>query len=160
MILQRILRLLTNIGCELFHLNIYPSWICSTHAHKLKKVVSKRIASISGVLQVKVLLIAAIFLVCAHAVSVLERADDEELQCYLLQLVQAMRFERLDKSRLSQFLVQRSLTNIEFSSFVRWYVVAELNDRAYAKCFYCTYQMLEENMIKVRFCLVITYRIS
>lgn len=43
----------------------------------------------------------------AYAVSVLERADDEELLCYLLQLVQALRFERSDKSRLSQFLVQR-----------------------------------------------------
>lgn len=43
----------------------------------------------------------------AYAVIVLERADDEELQCYLLQLVQALRFERSDKSRLSQFLVQR-----------------------------------------------------
>ncbi|KAI7735497.1 hypothetical protein M8C21_017855 [Ambrosia artemisiifolia] len=45
----------------------------------------------------------------AHAVRVLERADDEELQCYLLQLVQALRFERSDKSRLSQFLVQRCM---------------------------------------------------
>ena len=43
----------------------------------------------------------------AYAVSVLERADDEELQCYLLQLVQALRFERSDKSRLSHFLVKR-----------------------------------------------------
>lgn len=43
----------------------------------------------------------------AYAVSVLERADDEELQCYLLQLVQALRFERSDKSRLSHFLVER-----------------------------------------------------
>ena len=43
----------------------------------------------------------------AYAVSVLERADDEELQCYLLQLVQALRFERSDKSRLAHFLVNR-----------------------------------------------------
>lgn len=43
----------------------------------------------------------------AYAVRILERADDDELQCYLLQLVQALRFERSDKSRLSQFLVQR-----------------------------------------------------
>ncbi|KAK7367992.1 hypothetical protein VNO80_10014 [Phaseolus coccineus] len=41
------------------------------------------------------------------SVSALERADDEELRCYLLQLVQALRFERSDKSRLSHFLVQR-----------------------------------------------------
>ena len=45
----------------------------------------------------------------AYAVSVLERADDEELQCYLLQLVQALRFERSDKSRLAHFLVNRGM---------------------------------------------------
>ncbi|KAM0019423.1 putative phosphatidylinositol 3-kinase [Helianthus debilis subsp. tardiflorus] len=60
-----------------------------------------------------------------------------------------MRFERSNKYRLSQFLVQRSLTNIEFASFIRWYVAVELHDPAYAKCFYCTYRMLEENMIKL-----------
>ncbi|EXB82579.1 Phosphatidylinositol 3-kinase, root isoform [Morus notabilis] len=85
----------------------------------------------------------------AYAVSVLERADDEELQCYLLQLVQALRFERSDKSRLSHFLVQRSLQNIKFASFLRWYVAVELYDPAYAKRFYCTYEILEENMIKL-----------
>ncbi|PNY03778.1 phosphatidylinositol 3-kinase root [Trifolium pratense] len=85
----------------------------------------------------------------AYAVSVLERADDEELQCYLLQLVQALRFERSDKSRLSQFLVQRALSNIELASFLRWYVAVELYDPAYAKRFYCTYEILEENMMKM-----------
>ncbi|KAG4392218.1 hypothetical protein GLYMA_04G094500v4 [Glycine max] len=85
----------------------------------------------------------------AYAVSVLERADDEELQCYLLQLVQALRFERSDKSRLSHFLVQRALRNIELASFLRWYVAVELYDPAYAKRFYCTYEILEENMMKI-----------
>ncbi|XP_054809368.1 phosphatidylinositol 3-kinase, root isoform [Prosopis cineraria] len=84
----------------------------------------------------------------AYAVSVLERADNEELQCYLLQLVQALRFERSDKSRLCHFLVGRALRNIEFASFLRWYVTAELYDPAYAKRFYCTYEILEENMLK------------
>ncbi|KAL3646157.1 hypothetical protein CASFOL_011337 [Castilleja foliolosa] len=69
----------------------------------------------------------------AYAVSVLERADDEELQCYLLQLVQALRFERSDKSRLSQFLVQR----------------LELHDPVYARRFYSTYEILEESMLKL-----------
>ncbi|XP_011042652.1 PREDICTED: phosphatidylinositol 3-kinase, root isoform [Populus euphratica] len=85
----------------------------------------------------------------AYAVSVLERADDEELQCYLLQLVQALRFERSDKSRLSLFLVKRSLNNIELGSFLRWYVAVELYDPAYAKRFYSTYEILEENMMKL-----------
>ncbi|CAN6446279.1 unnamed protein product [Victoria cruziana] len=85
----------------------------------------------------------------AYAVSILERADDEELQCYLLQLVQALRFERSDKSCLSLFLVQRSLSNIELASFLRWYVAVELHDPAYAKRFYCTYEILEDNMMKL-----------
>ncbi|KAL8149304.1 phosphatidylinositol 3-kinase, root isoform [Apium graveolens] len=85
----------------------------------------------------------------AYAVRVLERADDEELHCYLLQLVQALRFERSDKSRLSHFLVQRSLRNIELASFLRWYVAVELHDPTYAKRFYCTYEILEENMMKL-----------
>lgn len=54
----------------------------------------------------------------AYAVSVLERADDEELRCYLLQLVQALRFERSDKSRLALFLVQRCMFLL-FSRFLR-----------------------------------------
>ncbi|KAF6172277.1 hypothetical protein GIB67_024899 [Kingdonia uniflora] len=95
--------------------------------------------------------IKAIFDVRAYAVSVLERADDEELQCYLLQLVQALRFERSDKSRLSHFLVQRSLRNIELASFLRWYVSVELHDPAYAKRFYCSYEILEDSMMKVGF---------
>ncbi|CAL9082417.1 unnamed protein product [Musa acuminata subsp. burmannicoides] len=85
----------------------------------------------------------------AYAVSVLERADDEELKCYLLQLVQALRFERSDKSRLSHFLVQRSLSNIEIASFLRWYVAVELHDPAYAKRYYCTYDMLEDSMMRL-----------
>ncbi|GLU21630.1 hypothetical protein SLE2022_377590 [Rubroshorea leprosula] len=86
----------------------------------------------------------------AYAVSVLERADDEELQCYLLQLVQALRFERSDKSRLSQFLVQRSFCNIGLASFLHWYVAVELHDPTYAKRFYSTYEFLEENMMKLK----------
>ncbi|KAJ6792833.1 phosphatidylinositol 3-kinase, root isoform [Iris pallida] len=85
----------------------------------------------------------------AYAVTVLERADDEELQCYLLQLVQALRFERTDKSRLALFLVQRSSSNIELASFLRWYIAVELHDPAYAKRFYCTYDMLEDSMLKL-----------
>ncbi|VAI27506.1 unnamed protein product [Triticum turgidum subsp. durum] len=85
----------------------------------------------------------------AYAVSVLERADDEELQCYLLQLVQALRFERSDKSRLAHFLVNRALSNIEIASFLRWYVVVELHDHAYAKRYYSTYDMLEDEMMKM-----------
>lgn len=36
-----------------------------------------------------------------YAVNVLDTASDEELSCYLLQLVQALRFERWDESTMS-----------------------------------------------------------
>ncbi|KAG2577758.1 hypothetical protein PVAP13_6NG191400 [Panicum virgatum] len=84
-----------------------------------------------------------------YAVSVLERADDEELQCYLLQLVQALRFERSDKSCLALFLVNRALSNIEIASFLRWYILVELHSPAYARRYYGTYDMLENSMMKL-----------
>ncbi|XP_078431402.1 vacuolar protein sorting 34 [Wolffia australiana] len=85
----------------------------------------------------------------AYAVSVLERADDEELQCYLLQLVQALRFERSERSRLTLFLVQRSVHNIQIASFFRWYLTVEFQDPAYAKRFHSTHEILEDNMKKL-----------
>lgn len=85
----------------------------------------------------------------AYAVRILERADDDELQCYLLQLVQALRFERSDKSRLSQYLVQRSSRNIELASCLRWYVSVEFHDPVHAKRFYSTHEILEESMTKL-----------
>ncbi|KAK3121381.1 hypothetical protein QOZ80_8BG0651910 [Eleusine coracana subsp. coracana] len=81
-----------------------------------------------------------------YAVSILERADDEELQCYLLQLVQALRFERSDNSRLAVFLVNRALSNIEIASFLRW--PGLLHGPAYARRYLCTYDMLENSMMK------------
>ncbi|KAH9554610.1 hypothetical protein CY35_08G072300 [Sphagnum magellanicum] len=85
-----------------------------------------------------------------HAVTVLEGAEDEELQCYLLQLVQALRFERSDKSRLAFFLVKRATQKLELASFLRWYVTVELHDPGYAKRFYSIYEIFEDSMTKAR----------
>eukprot|EP00252_Welwitschia_mirabilis_P014030 TRINITY_DN31050_c0_g1_i1.p1 TRINITY_DN31050_c0_g1~~TRINITY_DN31050_c0_g1_i1.p1 ORF type:complete len:805 (-),score=163.60 TRINITY_DN31050_c0_g1_i1:204-2618(-) len=82
----------------------------------------------------------------AYAVNVLERADDEELQCYLLQLVQALRFERSENSHLVHFLVQRSANNIDLASFLRWYVLVEIYAPTYARKFYMTFDMMEEHI--------------
>uniref|UniRef100_A0A0E0ATS3 phosphatidylinositol 3-kinase n=1 Tax=Oryza glumipatula TaxID=40148 RepID=A0A0E0ATS3_9ORYZ len=59
----------------------------------------------------------------AYAVGVLERASDEELQCYLLQLVQGLRFERSDRSRLAHFLVNR--VHKEENGFQVWQSLIE-----------------------------------
>ncbi|KAL6644171.1 hypothetical protein ACP70R_015779 [Stipagrostis hirtigluma subsp. patula] len=83
----------------------------------------------------------------AYAVSILERADDEELQCYLLQLVQALRFERSDKSHLALFLVNRASSNIKIASFLRWYVVVEIHDPVFGRRYNSTYNMLKNSMM-------------
>jgi phosphatidylinositol 3-kinase len=49
----------------------------------------------------------------AFAVHQLEGAEDSELQCYLLQLVQALRYEPLCPSELSNFLVRRCAATFE-----------------------------------------------
>ncbi|BAT04832.1 Os08g0307400 [Oryza sativa Japonica Group] len=84
----------------------------------------------------------------AYAVGVFERASDEELQCYLLQLVQGLRFERSDRSRLAHFLVNRALSNYELASFLRWYLVVELHDPSHARRYLCTYEMLEDAIMR------------
>ena len=43
-----------------------------------------------------------------------------------------------------------ALSNIEIASFLRWYVVVELHNHAYARRYYSTYDMLEDEMMKVR----------
>ncbi|CAN1320889.1 Phosphatidylinositol 3-kinase, root isoform [Linum perenne] len=42
-----------------------------------------------------------------------------------------------------------ALNNIELASFLRWYVAVEFYDHAYTKRFYCTHELLEENMMKL-----------
>jgi phosphatidylinositol 3-kinase len=39
---------------------------------------------------------------------------------YLLQLVQALRFEAQDNSRLARFLVNRAAHNPAFATFLHW----------------------------------------
>ena len=56
----------------------------------------------------------------AHAVKVLERADDDELLCYLLQLVQALRYEVEDYSQLATFLASRAAANPKLAFFFHW----------------------------------------
>ena len=56
-----------------------------------------------------------------HAVEVLQRTEDEELLYYLLQLVQALRYESTTHSRLSTFLVARATNNTVMATLLHWY---------------------------------------
>lgn len=46
--------------------------------------------------------------------EVLQRAEDEELACYLLQLTAALRYEPSDSSRLARFLVERCVAGCDY----------------------------------------------
>jgi hypothetical protein len=85
-------------------------------------------------------------LVRAYAIDTLASAPDEELNLYLLQLVQALKFENIQetsvnhqvgststkkKSSLATFLIGRAARNVELANFLYWYIKVELQDPAH-----------------------------
>lgn len=88
----------------------------------------------------------------AYAVDRLTKADDEELLLYLLQLVQALKFEKAEPeiastaapeangieattstddtadSSLARFLVSRAVANERLGNFLHWYLMVECDD--------------------------------
>lgn len=52
--------------------------------------------------------------------EVLQRTDDEELLYYLLQLVQALRYEAETESRLAKFLIERAIKNSVMGTLLHW----------------------------------------
>eukprot|EP00897_Mesotaenium_endlicherianum_P004521 jgi/Mesen1/4097/ME000215S03375 len=86
----------------------------------------------------------------AYAVGVLQRADDEELKCYLLQLVQALRYERSQFSNLAAFLVSRAVRNFELGNFLHWYVLVEWQEAAYAPHYMLTHHSFVSALQQIR----------
>ncbi|KAH8594046.1 kinase-like domain-containing protein [Bisporella sp. PMI_857] len=73
----------------------------------------------------------------AYAVDRLRQADDDELLLYLLQLVQALKFERISPledgthdSSLAQFLISRATHNFMLGNYFHWYLMVECDDRS------------------------------
>ena len=73
----------------------------------------------------------------AYAVDRLRKADDEELLLYLLQLVQALKFERISPeaaeesaqdSSLANFLIARATKNFKLGNHLHWYLMVECDD--------------------------------
>jgi len=62
-----------------------------------------------------------------YAVKQLENVDDEELSRYLLQLVQALRYEPKEegKSMLANFLIQRSCQSLSLANLLHWFFMVE-----------------------------------
>ena len=75
----------------------------------------------------------------AYAVDRLRKADDEELLVYLLQLVQALKFEHVEAespedtaqdSSLARFLISRAVKNLKLGNFLHWYLMVEVDDKS------------------------------
>ncbi|KAI9832159.1 MAG: hypothetical protein M1819_004510 [Sarea resinae] len=75
----------------------------------------------------------------AYAVDRLRKADDEELLLYLLQLVQALKFEKISAdtaedtaqdSSLAKFLIARASQNFTLGNYLHWYLLVECDDRS------------------------------
>ena len=75
----------------------------------------------------------------AYAVDRLRESDDDELLLYLLQLVQALKFEKMPSepqdgstqdSSLARFLITRATNNLMLGNFLHWYLMVECDDRS------------------------------
>ena len=75
----------------------------------------------------------------AYAVDRLRQADDDELLLYLLQLVQALKFEKISPetgnettqdSSLVRFLISRATNNFVLGNYLHWYLMVECDDRS------------------------------
>ncbi|KAB8648485.1 hypothetical protein FH972_026141 [Carpinus fangiana] len=75
----------------------------------------------------------------AYAVDRLRKSDDDELQLYLLQLVQALKFERPEDSdaapedaaqdsSLAKFLIARAAKSLQLGNFLHWFLMVECDD--------------------------------
>ncbi|KAI3656482.1 hypothetical protein MP638_006069 [Amoeboaphelidium occidentale] len=89
-----------------------------------------------------------------YAVRQLEKAEDEDLQLYLLQLVQAIKFEELDdkaafQSPLVDFLTNKSIKNPVLGNYFYWYLMSEFDDqenkKLYGKVAYHFMKRMEES---------------
>eukprot|EP00158_Paraphelidium_tribonemae_P006475 Partr_v1_DN27836_c0_g1_i1_m23389 putative Phosphatidylinositol 3kinase len=75
-----------------------------------------------------------------HAIKTLERANDDDLLLYLLQLVEAIKFENIEErgayeSPLVEFLVRRALQNVLLGNDFHWYLMTECEDKVHSKTF-------------------------
>ncbi|KAI9367686.1 kinase-like domain-containing protein [Aspergillus egyptiacus] len=73
----------------------------------------------------------------SYAVERLRKADDDELLLYLLQLVQALKYEdnihgdaeiAAHDSSLANFLIARAANNFKLGSYLHWYLMVECDD--------------------------------
>ncbi|KAI9291368.1 phosphatidylinositol 3-kinase [Neoconidiobolus thromboides FSU 785] len=86
-----------------------------------------------------------------YAVKLLEKAADDELLLYLLQLVQALKFEETtteqSMSSLGEFLLLRGTQNFILGNRFIWYIKVECNDKKHGLIYQ---KLLEEFELRLK----------
>jgi phosphatidylinositol 3-kinase len=102
--------------------------------HKEKKEASELLKTWGSIDNVQILeLLSKSFkgndIVRNFAVSALKKNSNEELLSILLQLVQALRYEKdMRICQLSDFLIERSLKSLNISHYLFWFLNIEIKD--------------------------------
>jgi phosphatidylinositol 3-kinase len=102
-------------------------------------------------------------LVRGYAIDTLQEAPDVELSLYLLQLVQALKYEHENventvisdvskkrnsrSSSLSVFLIQRASKNIELANYLYWYLKVELEDEVFGRRYREVFSDMREQLL-------------
>lgn len=101
-------------------------------------------------------------LVRAYAIDTLAAAPDAELELYLLQLVQALKYEhehdggsgrrkKEDKtSSLGDFLIERAAGNIELANYLYWYLKVNLADSTFGQRYRDVFLSMKEKLSKIQ----------
>ena len=103
-------------------------------------------------------------LVRAYAIDTLAAAPDEELSLYLLQLVQALKFENIQEtgvnhvasgstkvSSLASFLIGRAAENIHLANYLYWYLKVELQDPTHGARYREVFAELQDKLSRASF---------
>lgn len=103
-------------------------------------------------------------LVRAYAIDTLASAPDEELSLYLLQLVQALKFENIQETGVSQgaaassrvsslatFLIGRAAKNIQLANYLYWYLKVELQDPTHGARYREIFEELQSSLSRTPF---------
>lgn len=104
-------------------------------------------------------------LVRGYAIDTLQEAPDAELVLYLLQLVQALKYEHANDitaskpitsvskkrntrySSLSEFLIERAATNMELANYLYWYLKVELDDVSFGRRYRDVFSQMREKLL-------------
>jgi phosphatidylinositol 3-kinase len=102
-------------------------------------------------------------LVRGYAIDTLQEAPDAELSLYLLQLVQALKYEHLNDqnvvisgvskkrnsrfSSLGDFLIERASKNIELANYLYWYLKVELDDEVFGRKYREVFSDMREKLL-------------